>query len=512
MNLYSSIPVGVLDSQRVPSSAVKGLPRRAVLLGVVVFAVAFSARLLPLARGGGLFGIGGYDDGVYFGSALGLVNGLMPYRDFVMLHPPGVTLALAPSAALSYLTSDATAFAVARMGMMVLGAVNAVLVMRLLYPVGLMAATAGGLFFGLYYPAALVERKTLLEGFANLCLLISLLILARLYKRLELTSGLALAAGVPLGVAASIKIWGVVAIIAVVAYVWATKRGRAALLVALGAAVGGSAVYLPFFVSAPSNMWRMVVLDQVGRPDTDLGYLRRLNALTGLTPFRLVEKAPALILFATGCVVLAAVLACAVSKARLPVTLLAAMGTVMMATPSFFTHYAAAIAVPMALVIGAAVGVASTWLAHRRRSFAVAAAVAGLAILLGLALPHAILTVDRPFPARELSRSTATVSGCVTSDEPTTLIELDLISQNIDRGCSFVIDLGGLAYDRTKLNAETLASSTLERYELTYLTGGDVVVLARSSSGFGFHPIDQEVTDRWFLIQESGKFRVYRPS
>ena len=97
--------------------------------------------------------------------------------------------------------------------------------------------------------------------------------MARLYKRLQLTSGLAVAAGVPLGVAAGIKIWGIVVIIAVVAYVWATKRGRAALLVALGAAVGGSAVCLPFFVSAPSNMWRMVVLDQIGRPDTDLGYL-----------------------------------------------------------------------------------------------------------------------------------------------------------------------------------------------------------------------------------------------
>ena len=56
---------------------------------------AFSAWP-PLALGSGLFGIGGYDDGVYFGSALGLVNGLMLYRDFVMLHPPGVTLALAP--------------------------------------------------------------------------------------------------------------------------------------------------------------------------------------------------------------------------------------------------------------------------------------------------------------------------------------------------------------------------------------------------------------------------------
>ena len=82
------------------------------------------------------------------------------------------------------------------MGMMVLGATNAVLVMRLLCPVGLMAATAGGLFYGLYYPAVWSGRP-LLEGFANFCLLVSLLILARLYKRLQLTSGLAVAAGAP---------------------------------------------------------------------------------------------------------------------------------------------------------------------------------------------------------------------------------------------------------------------------------------------------------------------------
>jgi alpha-1,2-mannosyltransferase len=294
--------------------------------------------------------------------------------------------------------------------------------------------------------------------------------------------------------------------------VWATKRGRAALLVVLGAALGGCAVCLPFFVSAPSTMWRMVVLDQLERPEVNLSYVRRLNALTGLTPFRLVENAPALILFATGCVVLAAVLAWTVSRARSAVTLLVAMGIALMATPSFFTHYAAAIAVPMAVVIGAAVGVATTWLTHRRPTFAVAAALAGLVTLLGLALPYAIVTIDRPFPAEELSQSATTAGGCVTSDEPTTLIELNLISQNIARGCPFVVDLGGYAYDQTKLNGETLTSGELQRHELSYLTGGDLIILARSRSGFGFHPIDQDVTDRWSLIHKSGKVRVYRPS
>ena len=120
----------------------------------------------------------------------------------------------------------------------------------------------------------------------------------------------------------------------------------------LRAAVGGSAVCLPFFVSAPRTMWRMVVLDQLERPDISLSYVRHLNALTGLTPFRLVEHAPALILVATACAVVAVALAWTVHIARAAATLLMAMGVTLIAAPSFFAHYAAAIAVRVAVVVG----------------------------------------------------------------------------------------------------------------------------------------------------------------
>ena len=58
--------------------------------------------------------MGNYDDGVHFAAALGLVNGLLPYRDFLLLHPPGVVLALAPFAALSWLIGEPDAMAVSR--------------------------------------------------------------------------------------------------------------------------------------------------------------------------------------------------------------------------------------------------------------------------------------------------------------------------------------------------------------------------------------------------------------
>ena len=83
------------------------VPRRAprpwlLVVGLtVVFCLAFAARLIPLLRGGGLHAMGNYDDGVHYASAMGLVHGLLPYRDFLLLHPPGVPLLLTPFAGLA---------------------------------------------------------------------------------------------------------------------------------------------------------------------------------------------------------------------------------------------------------------------------------------------------------------------------------------------------------------------------------------------------------------------------
>ena len=77
------------------------------MLGIV--AIAFVARSLPVLRGAGLDGYLGYDDGVYFSSAVALVHGFLPYRDFLLLHPPGLQLLPAPIAALAAVTDDPAA-------------------------------------------------------------------------------------------------------------------------------------------------------------------------------------------------------------------------------------------------------------------------------------------------------------------------------------------------------------------------------------------------------------------
>ena len=64
------------------------LSRWVFALGLAVaFALAVGVRLaLTLTTTGGLFGLGNYDDGVHFAAALGLVNGQLPYRDFLLMR------------------------------------------------------------------------------------------------------------------------------------------------------------------------------------------------------------------------------------------------------------------------------------------------------------------------------------------------------------------------------------------------------------------------------------------
>ena len=57
-----------------------------------------------------------------------LLAGRVPYKDFLLLHPPGVMVVLAPFAELGRLTSDSFGMTVARLAVMALGALTAVLV------------------------------------------------------------------------------------------------------------------------------------------------------------------------------------------------------------------------------------------------------------------------------------------------------------------------------------------------------------------------------------------------
>src|SRR5664279_6639132 len=160
-------------------------------------------------RGDGLHGLVGYDPGVYYAAAAAFVHGLRPYGGFLLLHPPGSMLVLSPFAALGSVTSDSTGMAVARFAVILLGALNAVLVVCVARRFGLVAAITGGLFYALWAPVVVLENQTRLEPVGNTCLLLALTGLLRMRGQ-PVSGRVQLLAGAALGAGAAVKIWGAV--------------------------------------------------------------------------------------------------------------------------------------------------------------------------------------------------------------------------------------------------------------------------------------------------------------
>jgi hypothetical protein len=124
-------------------------------------------RLVALAGPNGPLDMpGGYDDSVYFSASALLFRGVLPYRDFVFVHPPGVAYFFGLISA--WPLDAATAFAAARVFATLIGAVNIVLVGRIAGPVA-------ALLYAIYPEAIVAERGPYLECVLNLfCLLTAL--------------------------------------------------------------------------------------------------------------------------------------------------------------------------------------------------------------------------------------------------------------------------------------------------------------------------------------------------
>ncbi len=215
-------------------------PRPLCLALATAALVAFVVRALPLARFGAWEVPVDYDEGVYFSAAALLWKGVLPYRDFVFVHPPGLLYWLSTSAAWVEGLGPAAAFALSRWLAAALGALNTFLVGRLVAReterwAGVLAAA---LYAG--YPEAVgVERGPFLEPVLNAAvLLMAWRWLGAPSVRRDLVAG-ALAA-----FACAVKVWGGIWVLAALV---ATERppGRARLRFLVAASAVGLALLLP---------------------------------------------------------------------------------------------------------------------------------------------------------------------------------------------------------------------------------------------------------------------------
>jgi alpha-1,2-mannosyltransferase len=492
-------------------------PRRwqTVLAAVIIFLTAFVARLYPMLRGGGLYGLGNYDDGVYYAAAAMLTEGLMPYRDFLLLQPPGMAIALAPFALIGSIFGDPIGMLVGRLGWMVLGAVNALLVARLLLPISRRAALLGGAIYAVFYPAVYSEHTVLLEAPATTALLISLLLCRPTGGPKPGLVRLAMA-GAVLGAAASIKIWGVVPVLVILVWLMITHSVRGALSYLGAAAAACAVICLPFFLTAPGQMWRMVVTAQLGRGRSSAPLLERMIDIGGLSLWGNASLTPyvaAVLVIGAGCVVATVIF----RPTRLfAVLLLALVGTLLL-TPTWFPHYSGLTAAPAALVASGGVHLLISRivrLAGCRAWVGTGLVFVALSLLAVHASPLLERSLSRDFPGASLGRALADLPGCVATDDPSTLIEMNLLRRNVERGCPVQVDLGGnnqLLPHPGKQRVSRARNPYFQRFCLDFYRSQQAVISVALREGRDYSAQTARIYKSWPDLVRIGSYVVKIP-
>jgi hypothetical protein len=425
----------------------------AVFCGLVAAGLEAYRLTLPHV----LFGVHGYGDGVVLGSAVRLVHGVVPYRDFAFTNPPGGTLLLSPLAALGRAIGTPDAMAGARCLTALAISVNAGLVAWCLRIRGRAGMLAAGLGLATFPFAVTAGHTFALEPFAALlCLAGILLVFA---AETVPTRGRLVAGGLVFGLAGSVQLWAILP--AVLALLIVVVVLRSVSFVA--ALVAGLLVpSLPFVALAPRAFAHQVLVTELGKGASFLsgGFKDRLLAITGLSGLTAVHPpatAAIALLAALGFVALVLYAAGRSQLGLMEWFALAASGAVVaefLALPQFLDTYPYFSAVFLALVVGVCVGNVAVLLdAWSRRSlrspfgFVSAAAVGVIVVLALLAGLQA-----RSFSARYLegaydpSAMLATQippGSCALADSPSLTLMADRFT-SMSPSCPKVDDTYGL--------------------------------------------------------------------
>lgn len=438
------------------ATAGRRLPFSLTPVGAVIAAatlLALGLRCYQLAQAGHLLAVGDYDDGADFGSAILLVHGVLPYRDFIIVQPPGITLVMAPAAALSWLTSTAGAIAAGRILTVAVSAVAVVLGGLLVRHRGLAATAVTCGVIAIYPGSVQASHTVLLEPWLTaLCLAGAVAV----FDGDRLASGQRLAwGGAALGFAGAVKVWAIIPV-AVIA-VACLPRPRQAARFAAGVAAGFLIPVLPFAALAPRPFADSVIVAQLARAGARTPLAFRLQYLTGLAGW----QPPHILLWVAAGVIVAAVAGTAASATavtgRLPsplewfaIVTTVAVTAAFLIPDNFYYHYTAFLApfLAMALALPAARLIGSQRRpATQARLQRMAAAVAGLVIVaLPLALPGAedspTPTYSRALPAVE---RVIPPGACVVSDQASVLISADRF-RAAGPGCPVIVDGTGSSY------------------------------------------------------------------
>jgi hypothetical protein len=277
------------DGQRA-RTGLRGLGDRVTPATVIVIltALALAIRVYLLLRPGFLLGVTEYDDGSYFGSAVRMADGQLPYRDFVFVQPPGITLLMLPAALLAKVTGTAWGLAIGRILTVAAGAASVPLAGLLVRHRGVLAAAVACGICAVHPDAILASHTVLVEPWLVVFCLIGAL---ALFDGDRLATGRRVVwGGAAFGFAGVIEAWAIVPVIVVLLIT--ARVPRRALAFAAGVAAGFVIPALPFIALAPDRFYRNVIIAQIGRrvAAKSVFTLYRIREMIGVTDLTHISR------------------------------------------------------------------------------------------------------------------------------------------------------------------------------------------------------------------------------
>ena len=258
----SQVASGALGNARHARAAGRRPVTAVVVVIAVTTALALALRIYyQSTRAGFLLGVTEYDDGPYFGSALRLAAGVLPYRDFVIVQPPGITLLLTPVALVARATGTASGMEMARILTTVASGAGVVLAGLLVRRYGTLAVLITCGIMAVHPESVAAAHTVLVEPWLVLFCLIGAL---ALFDGDQLAHGRRLAwAGVAFGFGGAVEAWAIVPVLVAIGLFW--PRLKRAWPFCVGVAAGFLVPVLPFAALAPRQFYNSVIVAQILR-------------------------------------------------------------------------------------------------------------------------------------------------------------------------------------------------------------------------------------------------------
>lgn len=467
---------------------------------------------------------------INFASALALSKGQLPYDNFVLAQPPGMSILLLPFAWAAHGSGASAALSSARILTAVVSIVDVFLVGFTARHHGIAATFIAGVLFATFPYAFFATSSVTVEPFL---VLFCLLAFQAAFTQGQLASGGRLVlAGALIGFAIALKPWAVVP--AVVLLICAAIYWREALFRVLGGVVIGIGVpCIIFFLAAPGSFFRDVITAELPGSSGGAGsaVAKGLSAhvaeILGLgVPLGMTNVNGLAI--GVGAAIVVIILVAVVMRASSSTVLdWALLGTTVALVvicllasnlPLTYTYFLAAFG---AIVIGNSVGtllsvVSSVSLGAGDTNSTIAGAstilcVALMVAVVGLVSPPETSYWHSYYVTHGTNDSVAIeadvpAGSCVISNDAEVLLLAHRLAE-LPAGCPYLVDPTGI---ELAAGSPPLGNASVVSQWEQLLSAARYVVIAPDGPGIPFSPALRKYFDQNFVIIYNTNYEIYK--